>query len=319
MFPNLYPILATLSAPQAAARNGLGILIFLLIVLIVVLLLWLATRQKPTIQQGHGPAEAKHEEHVEAQVKAAVVEQAVEAPPAAPAAPEAAPAVQAEVPEAPAEVQIEPEAFISIQPDSEAPVEVEPTEKVVHNAPPPASAASTLRMSQEDLNILQGEPQPPAPASAASTLRMSQEDLNFLQSEPQPPAPAEPPISIQSDAQAPAPAHGEVAPTVRMDRSDIFPPAPGATVRMDMLTPDDLEKIEGIGPKVGALLNRNGISTFAQLAKTDIHTLSLLLEANSMQYMDPSTWPEQAMLAAEGKWDEFEKLTADLKGGRRKS
>ena len=34
----------------------------------------------------------------------------------------------------------------------------------------------------------------------------------------------------------------------------------------ETITPDDLKKIEGIGPKIEELLNNKGIFTFAQLA-----------------------------------------------------
>jgi large subunit ribosomal protein L21 len=31
---------------------------------------------------------------------------------------------------------------------------------------------------------------------------------------------------------------------------------------------------------------------------------------------DPSTWPRQAALLADGRWDEFKRLTDELDGGR---
>ena len=33
--------------------------------------------------------------------------------------------------------------------------------------------------------------------------------------------------------------------------------------------------------------------------------------------IDPSTWPEQASLAAAGEWDALQALQDELKGGRR--
>ena len=32
--------------------------------------------------------------------------------------------------------------------------------------------------------------------------------------------------------------------------------------------------------------------------------------------MDPTTWPQQAQLAADGKWDELDVLQDELDGGR---
>jgi predicted flap endonuclease-1-like 5' DNA nuclease len=80
--------------------------------------------------------------------------------------------------------------------------------------------------------------------------------------------------------------------------------------------PDDLKKIEGIGPKVAALINENGINTFAQLAEVPVEKLTEILDANKLQMMDPASWPRQAQLAAAGDWDALEKLQDELKGGR---
>ena len=83
-------------------------------------------------------------------------------------------------------------------------------------------------------------------------------------------------------------------------------------------TPDDLKRIEGIGPKISGVLQAASITTFAQLAATDVSLLrQILTEADLAALADPSTWPEQANLAAAGKWGELEALQGKLKGGRR--
>ena len=83
--------------------------------------------------------------------------------------------------------------------------------------------------------------------------------------------------------------------------------------------PDNLGRIEGVGPKVAGLLNDAGITTFAALAGTNIDRLNQILEGAELQFMNPESWPEQAALAAKGDWKAFEKLTAELKGGRRET
>ena len=80
---------------------------------------------------------------------------------------------------------------------------------------------------------------------------------------------------------------------------------------------DDLTVLEGIGPKVSSLLNAAGIATYAQLAAADPAHLAEVLRAAGLSMMDPATWPQQAALAAAGKWDELKALTSQLKGGRR--
>ena len=82
---------------------------------------------------------------------------------------------------------------------------------------------------------------------------------------------------------------------------------------------DDLEKIEGLGPKVSELLHAAGITTFAQLAAAPVTQLKEILHAAGSRYamMDPTTWPEQSALAAKGDWAALEKIEDELKGGRR--
>ncbi|HFS67653.1 MAG TPA: 50S ribosomal protein L21 [Flavobacteriia bacterium] len=82
---------------------------------------------------------------------------------------------------------------------------------------------------------------------------------------------------------------------------------------------DDLKKIEGIGPKIASILAEAGFDTFAKLAKADPKELSeILIEKGGKRYAmyNPETWPKQAELAAEGKWDELKKWQDELNGGR---
>jgi predicted flap endonuclease-1-like 5' DNA nuclease len=80
---------------------------------------------------------------------------------------------------------------------------------------------------------------------------------------------------------------------------------------------DELRRIEGIGPKIAALLQDQGIRTFALLAGTERGRLRQILREAGLPFVDPETWPEQAALAAQGKWEELEALQGELKRGRR--
>lgn len=81
---------------------------------------------------------------------------------------------------------------------------------------------------------------------------------------------------------------------------------------------DDLKKIEGIGPKIADLLIEAGIDTFAKLSGTAVETIQGILDNAGSRYSahNPATWPEQAGLAAAGKWDELQELQDRLNGGR---
>jgi predicted flap endonuclease-1-like 5' DNA nuclease len=82
---------------------------------------------------------------------------------------------------------------------------------------------------------------------------------------------------------------------------------------------DDLKVIEGIGPKISQVLTEAGIGTFASLAATTPERIDEILAAESSRLAslaNPATWPEQAQLAAEGRWDELQALQDSLVGGR---
>jgi small subunit ribosomal protein S2 len=80
---------------------------------------------------------------------------------------------------------------------------------------------------------------------------------------------------------------------------------------------DDLTKVEGIGPKAAEALTNAGMSTFADLAKGDAEKIKeILTEASSrMAHLDPTSWPKQAKMAADGKWDELKEWQDNVKGG----
>jgi large subunit ribosomal protein L21 len=78
---------------------------------------------------------------------------------------------------------------------------------------------------------------------------------------------------------------------------------------------DDLKKIEGIGPKIAATLVEAGIATFAELANTEASKIAeIIADVRGNHVTD--TWPAQAKLAAEGKWDELKKWQDELDGGK---
>ncbi len=77
---------------------------------------------------------------------------------------------------------------------------------------------------------------------------------------------------------------------------------------------DDLKKIEGIGPKIAETLVEAGIATYAKLAKTDAEKISeIIADVRGSHVTD--TWPKQAQMAADGKWDELKEYQDKLDGG----
>ncbi|NRT58129.1 DUF4332 domain-containing protein [Sphaerotilus uruguayifluvii] len=85
-------------------------------------------------------------------------------------------------------------------------------------------------------------------------------------------------------------------------------------------TDDDLTRIEGIGPRIAALLKDAGITGFAALATARADRLEAVLAAAGPRFRlaQPATWPEQAALLAAGDEAGFAALAAELKGGVRR-
>jgi large subunit ribosomal protein L21 len=78
---------------------------------------------------------------------------------------------------------------------------------------------------------------------------------------------------------------------------------------------DDFKKVEGIGPKIAETLSASGITTFAELAKAKPAKISeIIADVRGNHVTD--TWPAQAKMAAEGKWDELKKWQDELDGGK---
>ncbi len=87
-------------------------------------------------------------------------------------------------------------------------------------------------------------------------------------------------------------------------------PAPAAA--------DDLKKIEGIGPKIAEILNGTGITTFAALAAASADSIkeTLANAEGNFKAHDPTTWPAQAKMAADGEWDKLKAWQDELDGGK---
>lgn len=82
--------------------------------------------------------------------------------------------------------------------------------------------------------------------------------------------------------------------------------------------PNDLKVVEGIGPKIEGLLKAAGIMTWQELSETDLERIQSILNEAGPRYKlaAPRTWPEQAALAAAGRWKELKTLQDHLQGGK---
>ena len=112
--------------------------------------------------------------------------------------------------------------------------------------------------------------------------------------------------------------------TANLDRGNatIIPAADlsggGGSVYMGLFKSDNLQIIEGIGPKVEQVLKKNNIGDWSALATTEVEPLRrVLMDAgNKFGLSDPSSWPHQASLAAAGDWEELIRYQKFTDGGR---
>ncbi len=143
------------------------------------------------------------------------------------------------------------------------------------------------------------------------------------------PAVAEPPVVAAPHAVVPvvtdlpvpaAPAEPASAPEPVVEEQpiveEIYIPEEPAAEPLGPGEPDDLKRIEGIGPKIAGVLAEDGITTFAQLAAMTPDQLREVLTGR-VRLFNPNTWPEQAKFAAAGRWDDLVAFQETLKGGRR--
>lgn len=70
---------------------------------------------------------------------------------------------------------------------------------------------------------------------------------------------------------------------------------------------NDLKIIEGIGPKIEGLFHNYDIKTWHSLADTSVAKCQEVLDSGGDRFKihDPSSWPMQARMACEGKWQEL--------------
>jgi predicted flap endonuclease-1-like 5' DNA nuclease len=82
--------------------------------------------------------------------------------------------------------------------------------------------------------------------------------------------------------------------------------------------PDDLTKIEGIGPKMSQALIAGGLETFAKVAAASDDQLKAAIESGGLRFA-PSlvTWAQQAALAAAGDWAGLARMQESLTAGRK--
>jgi len=80
---------------------------------------------------------------------------------------------------------------------------------------------------------------------------------------------------------------------------------------------DELERVEGIGPRMAGALRKAGIRSYARLADADETALRAALESAGLKFAPSlATWSRQARLLADGDEEGFADLVRRLVAGR---
>ncbi len=199
----------------------------------------------------------------------------------------------------PARTTAEPIADADAVPTAEPLVDAEPVAEVepVVNAEPVAEAEPAVAEAEPVV-----EPEPTVEPEAVI----------------EPEAIAEPASEIEP-AEEPGPDVEPVAEPAADAESTTEPVAEPAAAPVAVATSaDNLQRLEGIGPKISNVLVAAGIRTYGDLAATDQATLTETLRKGGVRFAPSlSTWNSQAELLARGDEAGFRALAKELVAGRK--
>lgn len=205
----------------------------------------------------------------------------------------------------------EDKTFVSVLPMIEAPEKAakpaKPAKKAAKEAAPKANTKKETDTPQKGTVKAETSEAPEISVKEAKAAEISAAGEAGASSKAEAPA-AEEPATAKAAPAAEKPKSGSASKAAAEKPKTVKKAAKG----------DDLKKIEGVGPKIAEVFVNAGVDTFAKLAKSSPEDLKKILDEAGSQFSshDPATWPHQASLAAEGKWDELQKLQDELKGGK---
>lgn len=158
-------------------------------------------------------------------------------------------------------------------------------------------------VSGEDAPAAEPVVEAPAEVKATETVKIEAE------------APAAPEPAVEEVA-VETPAVEEI--TEEITEEIVVEETPAPVAEATPAKPDDLKKIEGIGPKIAEVLTAGGIGTYAALGGATPEKIREILDAAEGNFAahDPGTWPKQGQMAADGKWDDLKKWQDELDGGK---
>jgi predicted flap endonuclease-1-like 5' DNA nuclease len=186
-------------------------------------------------------------------------------------------------------------------------------------APQPSHVAKTELAAPEQITAADAPPAPPAKKDRKATAKTQPEAHVVMEST------AASPQSYETEKTGQI--TPETAEQVAEGKSEETPVAAKLTKKASRRVatqettgagtpgkPDDLLRIDGVGPKSVSALQAAGIDSFQKLANTsEAQILEILTVAKVRLVANYTTWAQQAAYAARGDWEGFDRFNHERK------
>ena len=198
-------------------------------------------------------------------------------------------------------------APVAVAPVAAAPAESAAQAKPARKNGKKAAAAPAddqIEVQQRPVSLVAPIAKPAEPAAEAEPVTEPE-----VVAEPAPAAKAEPDDSMEAivERAEAAQSAGFAAEAAKLTPEEVVLVAAG----------DNLQRIEGIGPRMEAALTAAGLGTYAALAEADNDTLRTAIEAQGLKFAPALlTWARQARLLADGDEEALADLQRRLVAGR---
>jgi len=220
--------------------------------------------------------------------------------------------------------------FVHVSPFEEVAETVAPAETVKETTPvaeeTPVEEAVETAESVEEVAQEEAEAKTEAPEEQAETTETpaAEEEAKTEETTEEPVKAAEIADAVEevakekeAEAEEEAPAE-EAKETEKAEQEEAKAEAEPKKKKVKKVKADDLKIIEGVGPKIESLMKEAGFEDLRAVANASVDDLKKVLEDAGSRYQmhDPTTWPKQAELAADEKWEELRDYQDYLDGGK---
>lgn len=184
------------------------------------------------------------------------------------------------------------------------------------------TAIPVPRADSEDADVSESDVET-EPVAAAAEPELEPEPELEVETEPEADVEAEPEAEVEAEPEASV-GETDQEPTVEAAEAvagaAVIAEAESVTREAAKQEPQDLKRIEGIGPKIDAALKAQGYPTYASVAAATEDELRAAIKAEGVRFApSASSWARQAQFLAEGDEDGLKEFQDYLVGGQDRS